>query len=223
MRKLTAVLAGWFLIAGAVGCSNMNGERRWGGCALGGGLLGAALGGVGGGLGVSEYENGPDNNERAAGAGVGALTGALIGTLLGHYTCDPVEAPPPPPPVAQAPPPPPPAKGTKLATVGAAHFDFNKAQLKTGGEEDLGPVVRMMGDQKDLRVVVEGHTDSVGSDAYNQKLSERRAEAVKSYLVRRGIDASRIRTRGLGETRPVASNSTEAGRAQNRRAEVIAD
>ena len=224
MRRFTAVLASWLLVIGAAGCGGMQ-DRRWGKCALGGGLLGAALGGVGGGLGVSEAEKAPTTNgERAAGAGAGFATGALIGTLLGHYLCDPVEAPPPPPPVVQAPPPPPPpARGTRLATVGAAYFDFDRADLKRGDEASaLADVVKVMRQQPTLRVMVEGHTDSVGSDAYNQRLSERRAEAVKAYLVRQGIDASRISTRGLGKTRPVASNQTEAGRAENRRAEVIA-
>jgi outer membrane protein OmpA-like peptidoglycan-associated protein len=224
MRKLGLVLAGWLLVVTATGCETMR-ERRWGACAVGGGLLGAAIGGTAGGLGVSEYEKAPTTDaERAAGAGGGAAAGALLGTLLGHALCDPPAEIPPPPPVAQAPaPPPPPQHGTKLATVGAANFDFNKAQLKPGATDALGEAVRTLKQQPGVRVVVEGHTDSVGSDAYNQRLSERRAAAVKSYLVQQGIDGGRISTRGLGETRPVASNQTEAGRAQNRRAEVIAE
>jgi OOP family OmpA-OmpF porin len=79
-----------------------------------------------------------------------------------------------------------------------------------------------MKDNPGLKVSVEGHTDSVGSDAYNERLSERRAHAVKDYLVHQGIDASRISTVGYGEAKPVASNKTESGRAQNRRAEIIA-
>ena len=71
--------------------------------------------------------------------------------------------------------------------------------------------------------MVEGHTDSVGNDSYNQKLSEKRAGAVRDYLVRQGIESSRITVRGYGESRPVATNATEEGRAQNRRADIIAD
>jgi hypothetical protein len=74
-----------------------------------------------------------------------------------------------------------------------------------------------------LHVVVEGYTDSVGSDSCNQRLSERRADSVRDYLVEKGISPSRIRTRGYGETRPVASNATEEGRAQNRRVEIITE
>ena len=133
------------------------------------------------------------------------------------------EAPPPPPPPAVAAPPPPPAKGTKIATVGAANFDFDKATIKPSGRDVLDGAVKTLRDNPSLHVVVEGHTDSIGSDAYNQKLSERRAKAVRDYLVREGIDASRITTRGYGKSRPVASNDTAEGRAQNRRAEIIAD
>lgn len=122
-------------------------------------------------------------------------------------------------------PPPPLAKGTKLGTVGEAYFDFDKADLETadGARDVLAEVLRVMRDNPTLHVMVEGHTDSVGSDAYNQKLSERRAGAVKAYLVRQGIDAGRLDTRGYGETRPVATNSAAAGRAQNRRAELIVE
>ena len=78
-----------------------------------------------------------------------------------------------------------------------------------------------MKDKPDLRVSVEGHTDSVGSVAYNQTLSERRAKTVRDYLVSQGIDASRITTRGFGKSKPIASNDTAEGRAENRRVEII--
>ncbi len=73
-----------------------------------------------------------------------------------------------------------------------------------------------------MRVRVEGHTDSIGTDAYNQALSERRANSVRDYMVGRGIAVGRLNSVGRGETRPVASNSTADGRAQNRRVEIIA-
>jgi len=121
------------------------------------------------------------------------------------------------------PPPAPPAKGTKIATVGSANFDFNRAEVNPSGRDILDHAVKVLRDNPGLRVTVEGHTDSVGSAAYNQKLSERRAQAVKRYLVRQGIDPSRITTEGYGKSRPIASNETEEGRAQNRRADIIAD
>src|SRR5213593_3084608 len=210
MRELKILLVGLLILSTSAGCGFR--ERRWGWCAVGGGLVGAAVGaGTAGGL-VNAYEKGRTEEETGAAAGAGAVGGAVIGTLLGHLICDPVEEAPPPP-----------AKGTKIATVGSANFDFDKAQLKPSGRDVLDGAVKTLRDNPSLHVVVEGHTDSVGSDSYNHKLSERRAKAVRDYLVREGIDPSRITTRGYGKSRPVASNDTAEGRAQNRRAEVVAD
>ena len=101
-----------------------------------------------------------------------------------------------------------------------AFFDFDKAVLKPEGKaklDDLASKVKAI----NLEVIIAvGHTDSVGSDAYNQKLSIRRAEAVKAYLVSKGIDKSRVYTEGKGETQPVADNKTKEGRAKNRRVEI---
>jgi OOP family OmpA-OmpF porin len=215
-------VAAIMLVIAMTGCSNMR-DREWGACTVAGAIVGATVGGVTGGVAVNNADDHPTNGERGAGIGGGIVAGAALGGLLGHLICDPETAPPPPPPPPPAPAAAAPAPGTKLGTVGSAFFDFDKAQLKPGkGQDVLGPVVKTMKDNPTLKVSVEGHTDSVGSDAYNQRLSERRAAAVKSYLVSEGIDGSRISTVGYGEAKPVASNSTEAGRAQNRRAEVIA-
>jgi|SRR5882672_216998 len=225
MRQLTRLLVGLLMISMAAGCTN----RRWGTCALVGGLAGAAIGGgTGAGLAAGYEKHGGNDNDTADTIGIGlgsAAGGALLGTLLGHMICDPEEEAAPPPPVAQAapPPPPPPAKGTKIATIGGAQFDYDRADIKPAGREVLATAVKVLRDNRTLHVVVEGHTDSVGSDAYNQKLSERRANAVRDYLVRQGIDSGRITTRGYGESRPIASNATPEGRAQNRRADIIAD
>jgi OOP family OmpA-OmpF porin len=225
MRERSATAIGLVALIALSGCSAMQ-ERRWGACAVAGGLLGAGIGGGAAGGSVNAYEGGPGNDgsheETAAAAAGGALVGGIVGALLGHMICDPRDEAPPPPPVAQIPPPPPaPPKGTKLATVGEAFFDFNKAQLKPSAEDVLAEAVRTLKQNPDMRVTVEGHADSVGSDAYNERLSEKRAQAVKGYLVRQGIESSRISTEGLGESKPVASNSTADGRAKNRRAEII--
>ena len=99
-------------------------------------------------------------------------------------------------------------------------FDFDKFALKPAGKAKLEDLVsKLIG--TDIEVVVAtGHTDSVGSDAYNQKLSMRRANAVKAFLVSKGIPADRIFTEGKGESKPVASNKTSEGRAKNRRVDV---
>jgi len=99
-------------------------------------------------------------------------------------------------------------------------FDFDKAVLKPQYKEDLKGAKEVFDLNPDLEVTVEGHTDSTGSDAYNQKLSERRANAVVKYLVNTvGVPADKLTAVGYGESRPVASNDTEEGRAKNRRVE----
>jgi OOP family OmpA-OmpF porin len=92
--------------------------------------------------------------------------------------------------------------------------------LKKDGKAKLDDLSSKLKDLNLEVIIAVGHTDSVGSDAYNQKLSIRRAEAVKSYLVGKGIDAKRVYTEGKGEKQPVATNKTAAGRAQNRRVEI---
>ena len=108
----------------------------------------------------------------------------------------------------------------KVSFAADAFFDFNKTALKPEGKaklDDLADKVKGL----NLEVVIAvGHTDSVGSDAYNDKLSVKRSEAVKSYLAGKGIDASKIYTEGKGEKQPVADNKTAEGRAKNRRVEI---
>jgi len=133
----------------------------------------------------------------------------------------PPPPPPPPPPLAQAPPPPPPPPPTKEKIVlRAVHFDFNKSNIRSDARPILDEAARMLKERGEVKIVVEGHTDSIGGDAYNMKLSKRRAEAVKRYLVEHRIAASRITSEGFGKRQPVASNATAEGRAQNRRVEL---
>lgn len=84
-------------------------------------------------------------------------------------------------------------------------------------------LVTFMKENEGKRVTLSGHTDSIGTAAYNQKLSERRANAVKAYLVKKGVAASRITAQGFGETKPIADNKTRQGRAKNRRVEIRVD
>lgn len=103
-------------------------------------------------------------------------------------------------------------------------FDFNKSVIKPGYQKDINGLSEVMKDYPDLNVVIEGHTDSVGSDAYNKKLSQERANAVKKYMVEEnGIAATRIKTVGYGEEKPITSNTTAEGRAKNRRVEAAVD
>jgi len=130
----------------------------------------------------------------------------------------PKPAPPPPPPVAQKPAPPPPVK--KKIVLRSVHFDFNKATIRKDAIPVLDEAVNVLKDEGTVAVIVAGHTDSIGSDAYNMKLSRRRADAVRDYLVKHGIPAKRIRVEAFGKRNPVASNDTADGRAQNRRVEL---
>ncbi|NPA80702.1 MAG: OmpA family protein [Thermotogae bacterium] len=99
-------------------------------------------------------------------------------------------------------------------------FDFDSAELKPESKLELERLVKLLKRNPQLKIVIEGHTDIVGSEEYNQKLSERRAEAVARYLISRGIDPKRIKTVGYGSKRPIASNDTPEGRAKNRRVEI---
>ena len=100
------------------------------------------------------------------------------------------------------------------------NFDFDKAVLKPEGKAKLDDLVDKL-KAVNLEVIIAiGHTDSIGSKAYNQKLSVRRAETVKAYLVSKGIDANRIQTKGKGKAQPIADNRTKEGRAKNRRVEI---
>jgi outer membrane protein OmpA-like peptidoglycan-associated protein len=100
------------------------------------------------------------------------------------------------------------------------HFDFDKATIRADARPVLDEAIRILREEGGVAVVSEGHTDAIGSTEYNQKLSERRADAVRRYLVNGGIDPTRIQTEGYGESQPVASNDTTEGRAQNRRVEL---
>src|SRR5450755_2782834 len=134
----------------------------------------------------------------------------------------PMVVPPPPPPAPSAPPPPPAPKpvSEKVTMAANAHFDFDKAVLKPEGRAKLDDLVGKLKAVNLEVVIVIGHTDSIGSDAYNKKLSLRRAGAVKAYLVSKGIEANRIHTEGKGESQPIADNKTREGRAKNRRVEI---
>ncbi|WP_457280061.1 outer membrane protein OmpA [Polaromonas sp. P5_D5] len=113
-----------------------------------------------------------------------------------------------------------PPAATKVTYAADAFFDFNKSVIKPEGKAKLDDLVGKIKDINLEVIIAVGHTDSVGSDAYNQKLSVRRSEAVKAYLVSKGIEKNRVYTEGKGEKQPVADNKTAEGRAKNRRVEI---
>ncbi|HQT32506.1 MAG: OmpA family protein [Thiobacillus sp.] len=132
---------------------------------------------------------------------------------------EPVAAPAPAPAYVAPAPAPEPAAPQKLVLEGV-NFDFDKATLR---QEDIGSLDNDVATLKtwgDVDIEVAGHTDSMGSDAYNMKLSQQRAEAVRNFLISRGVAADRLTAKGYGESQPVADNATEEGRFKNRRVEL---
>lgn len=170
------------------------------------------------------WKNGSDelcwrNNSWTPATANSGCDGAIVAQKVA-----PVVAPPPPPvvmPAPVAPEPVAPVITTEKITLAAdALFDFDKAILKSEGKAKLDDLYAKLQDVKYEVITATGHTDSVGSAAYNQKLSMRRAQAVKAYLTKKGVESKNIYAEGKGESRPVASNKTSAGRAKNRRVEI---
>ncbi len=145
--------------------------------------------------------------------------------IVCSFVGEPPAPPPPPPapaPVARKPapaPPPAPPMQERLVLRGV-NFATDSAAIDPGSAVVLDVAADQLRERPGVSVVIEGHTDSTGSDAYNQALSQRRADSVRSYLVRKGVPSDRLTARGLGESSPVASNDTADGRAMNRRVEL---
>jgi OOP family OmpA-OmpF porin len=196
-------------------------------CAVVGGVGGAAIESQGftnesirGGTSTScvgtVCETTHDKPDYPAAAAIGAGAGALLCGLAGHYFLDPEPSPPPPPPTP-APTPPPVSKRIVLRGV---NFDFDKSDIRPDSRPVLDQAAEVLRQNPNVRVSVEGYTDNIGTESYNQKLSVRRAEAVFRYLVNHGVAPERMEVVGYGESHPVADNDTESGRAQNRRVEL---
>ena len=160
-----------------------------------------------------------DANWTPATAAVGC-DGAIVAAAPKVAPVAPVEPPVVTPPVVAPKVVVPEVKAQKITYAADAFYDTGKAVLKPAGKEKLDDLIAKIKGMNLEVVVATGHTDSVGSDASNQKLSIRRAESVKAYLVSKGIEKNRVYTEGKGEKQPVADNKTAAGRAKNRRVEI---
>jgi len=184
-------------------------------------LIGAGVGAGGGTAGGIVYAD--DHDDAAAvGIGLGSLVG---GALLGYAACalfGEEEAPPPRRAAAPPPPPPtaPPPDVCGRIVLRGVNFAFNSAEIDGASSVVLDAAAEQLNACPNVAVRVEGNTDSIGTDEYNQGLSERRAESVQRHLVGRGVSASRLTAVGHGESQPVASNDTDEGRALNRRVEL---
>jgi outer membrane protein OmpA-like peptidoglycan-associated protein len=231
MKRGRSFLVLWALAATGIGTSGCGmSQSKRDGVTLGA-MVGAIVGGgVGAGVGPEFRHKGTDeDDERAAGIAIGAGAGAVIGGLIGYaLASEEVEPPPPPPP----PPPPAPEPAPRAAEpeptriiLRGVNFDYDKSNIKSEFAPILDEAAQTLKDNPDINVRISGHTDSIGSDEYNQRLSERRAQAVKQYLVSKGIASSRLSTEGRGEREPIAQNTKNGrdnpdGRAMNRRAEL---
>ena len=212
-KHLALAALGFFL----TGCTGLTKNQA----ALVGASVCGAMGAAGGAAAAHNGIQGKHRNE-AAGAAIGAVSGALIcGGLAYLMTEDPKPKPAPPPP-----PPPPPEKPKPAPKVERTIilddvlFDFDKSTVKPEAAAILDRLVAFMNENKDKRVSLSGHTDSVGTDAYNQALSERRVGSVRDYVVKKGVDGERVSGQGFGESKPIADNKTREGRAKNRRVEI---
>ncbi|NIC04090.1 OmpA family protein [Billgrantia bachuensis] len=225
-KSTTGLLLGSALVIGLSGCATdfQKGGDRAGGtatastgnawyqqplvCGIAGGLIGGSIG----------YATSGESDEES-GAATGAVAGSAIGALLcADRSPEPVAEPEPMPEPEPAPAPAPEFEPVVLDSE--VTFAFDSAEIRESAYPTLDQVASTLRENPRMRVSIEGHTDSVGSNQYNMDLSQRRADSVRDFLVSRGIDTNRMTTRGYGEEQPVATNETDAGRAQNRRVEI---
>jgi outer membrane protein OmpA-like peptidoglycan-associated protein len=202
-RRALALL----LAAGTIGtsaCASMSQKER--GAVIGAGA-GAAIGGV----------IGNQTGSTARGAIIGAVIGGAAGAVIGHQMDQQAKE------IDQS------IEGAKVERVGEGIqvtfesgllFDFDSDVIKPTAAGNLQELARSLTKYPNSNLLIVGHTDSQGDDAYNMALSQRRANSAAAYLRAQGVPSSRISTSGRGEAEPVASNDTEAGKAQNRRVEV---
>ncbi|HZK78923.1 MAG TPA: OmpA family protein [Gemmatimonadaceae bacterium] len=198
------------IAAGAVaslvlsGCASMNNKER--GAVIGAGA-GAAVGGV----------IGSNTGSTARGAIIGAVIGGAAGAVIGHQMDQQAKE------ITQAIP------GAKVERVGEGIevtfdsgllFDFDSDKIRPAAAANLTELARSLNKFGNSNLLIVGHTDSQGDDAYNQALSQRRASSTSAYLQTQGVPSTRMSINGRGEMEPVASNATDAGRQQNRRVEV---
>lgn len=186
------------------------------------GVIGSILGGVGGAF--AGVEAAGSGNQVGPGI-LGGVIGWAGGAVAGYYLCRKPKEPPKK--VAQATPAPPPAPEAKpdpckeKVTLPDVNFDFAKATIRPDGEKVLTEWEARLEQCSEVHVAINGFTDSIGSEAYNLGLSKRRAEAVRDVLVKKGIAAERLTTKGFGKANPIADNATAEGRAKNRRVEMV--
>ena len=200
-------IAGSLLLTSCESVQNANNTQK--GAAIGT-AAGAVIGGI---LGNNIGKGGNAPLGAVLGGVVGGVAGGVIGNKMDKQAKEIKET----------------LTGAEVERVGegikvtlnenTVNFDFNSANLTTLAKTNLDKLVTVLKNNPDTNINIYGHTDSIGSDAVNLRISAQRAAAVKNYFVANGISASRMFTEGLGKSSPIASNDTDAGRAKNRRVE----
>jgi outer membrane protein OmpA-like peptidoglycan-associated protein len=204
MKKVVILLLSVaLLLTMVIGCGWSNKAK--------GGVIGAGAGGAAGAVIGNQYGN------TALGAIIGAAVGGTAGVLIGNEMDNRAEE------MRQD------MQGAKIERVGEGIkitfesgllFDVDKSDLRSQAKTNIESLARILNKYPDTNILIEGDTDNTGSEEYNQRLSERRAQSVANRLMGQGVPSSRISTVGMGESNAVASNDTEYGRQQNRRVEV---
>ncbi|HKW14738.1 MAG TPA: OmpA family protein [Candidatus Krumholzibacteria bacterium] len=201
-RTVILLLSGTLLVAGT-GCASNNAAK--------GGAIGGAAGGVAG--GVIGHQSGNTAVGAIIGAAVGGATGAIIGHEMDKRAAE-IDADLAGARIERV------GEGIKITFDSGLLFDFDKSDLRPEAKTNIANLSKTLNKYADTDIVVEGDTDNAGTSDYNVSLSDRRAKSVSNHMVSLGVSGSRISDIGLGETNPVASNDTDAGRQQNRRVEV---
>jgi len=199
----TAVIVAGVSVA-LSGCASLNNKEK-------GGIIGATGGAVVGGA------IGKANGSTAKGAILGAVVGGAAGMIIGHQMdkqAAELKQNIPGAVVERV------GEGIQVTFASGLLFDFDSDVVRSEAATNLRNLAASLDKYPGSDLLIAGHTDSVGTDSYNLGLSQRRAESAASYLVSNGVDRTRLRSRGLGETEPVAPNDSEAGRSKNRRVEV---
>ncbi|HOT95732.1 MAG TPA: OmpA family protein [bacterium] len=204
MRKIVTYLLIALLSFSIIACSSMNKTTK-----------GAAVGTAGGGAVGAVIGNQFGNSVLGAiiGAAVGGAAGAYIGNKMDKQAAE-IEQQLADAKVERV------GEGIQVTLKSGLLFDSGKSVLKPAAQTDLAELATTLNKYSDTVLLIEGHADSQGDEAYNQKLSEARAHAVASFLAKNNVDISRFTIIGYGESQPVASNDTPEGRAQNRRVEI---
>jgi len=204
MRKALCILLLALLVAWSCGCASMTARDK--GLIIGG-ASGAVLGGI----------IGDKAGNTAAGAILGAVVGGATGAVIGNYMDKQAAE------MQQD------IQGAKIERIGEGIkitfasgilFDVGKSDLRPDAQENIANLAAILIKYEDTNILIEGHTDSDGSEDYNLQLSERRARAVQSYLAQNGVTNARISIMGYGESQPIADNATVEGKQANRRVEV---